>query len=66
MAVINKGIVKLRSYIPNKGNVQESNKSLYMALILDPRIRRSRLQAAGLSRGQEADTYNKLYADYQS
>ena len=37
-----------------------------MALILDPRIRRSRLQAAGLSRGQEADTYNKLYADYQS
>ncbi|CZR70301.1 uncharacterized protein PAC_20205 [Phialocephala subalpina] len=65
-AVINKGIAKLRSYIPNKGNIQESNKSLYMALILDPRIRRSRLQAAGLSRGQEADTYNKLYADYQS
>ena len=66
LVAIDKGITKLRSYIPNKGNVQESNKFLYIALILDPRIRRNKLQAAGLSKGQEANTYNKLYTDYQS
>jgi len=36
-----------------------------MALILDPRIKKERLQIIGLTNGQASDIYNKLYDAFQ-
>ena len=41
------------------------NKALYLALILDPRIKKEGLEILGLTQGQAIDIYNKLYLDFQ-
>ncbi len=61
---INKGIAKLRKYFPKQG-ISTNNKALYLALLLDPRIKRDGLETIGLTRGQVTDIYNRLYEDYQ-
>jgi hypothetical protein len=61
---INKGIAKLRKYFPKQG-ISQNNKALYLALILDPRIKREGLEAIGLTRGESIDMYNRLYTDFQ-
>ena len=40
------------------------SKALYLALILDPRIKREGLSNIGLGSGLESDIYNRLYTDY--
>jgi hypothetical protein len=41
------------------------SKALYLALILDPRIKREGLSNIRLGSGLESDIYNRLYTDYQ-
>ena len=62
---INKGIAKLRKYYPKLGNLNNKNKALYLALILDPRIKEEGLDNIGLSSGIKSDIHTKLLKDYQ-
>jgi hypothetical protein len=62
---IDKGIAKLRKYYPKTGVLVNRSKALYLALILDPRIKREGLKAIGLSSGLISDIYDRLYMDYQ-
>ncbi|KAH7317580.1 hypothetical protein BKA65DRAFT_483062 [Rhexocercosporidium sp. MPI-PUGE-AT-0058] len=61
---INRGLIKLRKYYPKTGNINENNKSLYLALILDPRIKQEGLEVISLSRNQAFEIYNKLKEVY--
>ncbi|PVH69969.1 hypothetical protein DL98DRAFT_541215, partial [Cadophora sp. DSE1049] len=61
---INRGLIKLRKYYPKTGNTSEKNKSLYLALILDPRIKQEGLEVIGLSRNQAFDIYHRLEEVY--
>ncbi|KAH7310351.1 hypothetical protein BKA65DRAFT_485028 [Rhexocercosporidium sp. MPI-PUGE-AT-0058] len=61
---INRGLIKLRKYYPKTGNINENNKSLYLALILDPRIKQEGLEVIGLSRNQAFEIYNRLKEVY--
>ena len=60
---IDKGITKLQKYFPKTG-INQSNKALYLSLILDPRIKKDGLEAIGLTYGQTIDIYNRLVTDY--
>jgi hypothetical protein len=55
----------LRKYYPKQGNLNNKSKALYLALILDPRIKREGLKNIGLTSGLITDIYNRLYTDYQ-
>ena len=46
---IEKGIAKLRKYYPKTGSINNRNKALYIALILDPRIKLVGLSNMGFS-----------------
>ena len=45
--------------------MSNKSKALYLALILDPRIKREGLDNIKLSSGLTIDIYNRLYTDYQ-
>lgn len=60
---INKGIAKLRKYYPKTG-IDNKNKALYLALILDPRIKEGGLSQLGLSNGTIIDIKTKLKEEY--
>jgi hypothetical protein len=59
-----KGIAKLRKYYPKTGALNNKSKALYLALILDPRIKKEGLIGIGLTSGMATDIYNRLYTDY--
>jgi hypothetical protein len=61
---INKGIAKLRKYYLKTSVLENKSKALYLALILDPRIKREGLTRIGLTSGIESDIYNRLKTDY--
>jgi hypothetical protein len=61
---INKGIAKLRKYYLKLSVLNNKNKALYLALTLNPRIKRKGLATIGLSSGIETDIYNRLRIDY--
>jgi hypothetical protein len=54
----------LRKYYPRNIVINEKNKSIYIALLLDPRIKRDGLESIGIPRTQAIDIYNKLKIDY--
>ena len=57
-------MAKLRKYYPKTGVLENKSKALYLALILDPRIKREGLTGIGLASGIESDIYNRLKTDY--
>ena len=44
--------------------MDNKSKALYLALILDPRIKRVGLAGIGLDSGMVSDIYNRLKTDY--
>ena len=44
--------------------MDNKSKALYLALILDPRIKRAGLAGIGLAPGMVSDIYNRLETDY--
>jgi hypothetical protein len=44
--------------------LDNKSKALYLALILDPRIKRAGLAGIGLDSGIVSDIYNRLKTDY--
>ena len=46
---IEKGIAKLRKYYPKTRSINNKNKALYIALVLDPRIKLVSLSNIGFS-----------------
>ena len=44
--------------------MDNKNKALYLAFILDPRIKRAGLAGIGLASGMVSDIYNRLKTDY--
>jgi len=61
---INKGIAKLRKYYPKTRALNNKSKALYLALILDPRIKKEGLIGISLSSGIIINIYNRLYTNY--
>ena len=61
---MDKGIAKLKKYYLKQGNLNNKSKALYLALILDPRIKREGLSNIGLSSGLVNNIYNRLYTNY--
>jgi hypothetical protein len=64
LKLLDKGITKLRKYYPKTSVLENRNKALYLALILDPRIKREGLINIGLTSGLKSDIYNRLKTDY--
>ncbi|CZT13965.1 uncharacterized protein RAG0_17661 [Rhynchosporium agropyri] len=60
---INKRLAKVRKYYPKEGFIGDitRNRALYIALVLDPRIKREGLSNIGLSSGLESDIYTQLH-----
>ena len=58
------GIAKLRKYYPKTGILDNKSKALYLALILNPRIKQEGLSSISLSSGMSSDIYNRLKTDY--
>jgi hypothetical protein len=52
---IDKGIAKLRKYYPKTGALVNKSKALYLALILNLRIKREELEVISLSSGLISD-----------
>ena len=44
--------------------LNNKSKALYLALILNPRIKQEGLASIGLSSGMSSDIYNRLKTDY--
>ena len=63
---INSGIAKLRKYYPKSGALENKTKSLYMALVLDPRLKEEGLKSMGLSTGFISDIMARLKTDFDS
>jgi hypothetical protein len=61
---VNKGIAKLRKYYLKLNILNNKNKVLYLALILNPRIKRKGLATIGFNSGIETNIYNRLRIDY--
>jgi hypothetical protein len=59
-----KKITKLRKYYPKTNILNNTNKVLYLVLILDPRIKKEGLTGIGLISGISSDIYNRLKTDY--
>lgn len=63
---INKGIAKLRKYYPKSLFISSKNITLYISLLLDPRVKQEGLASLGLSTGHISDIYTLLKAEYNS
>jgi hypothetical protein len=61
---INKGITKLRKYYPKISVLDNRSKALYLALIINPRIKQEGLTSINLSSGISSDIYNRLKTNY--
>jgi hypothetical protein len=55
---------KLCKYYPKIGILDNKSKALYLALILNPRIKRIELAGIGLDSSIVSDIYNRLKTDY--
>ncbi|TVY31259.1 hypothetical protein LOCC1_G008680 [Lachnellula occidentalis] len=61
---ISLSIAKLRKYYPKYGIINDSNKAIYLALILDPRIKKAGLEGIRFTSGVSLDIETLLKADY--
>jgi hypothetical protein len=57
-------LAKLRKYYPKTSILNNKSKALYLALILDPRIKKDSLIGISLTSGIASDIYNRLETDY--
>ena len=56
--------MKLRKYYPKTRSINNKSKAFYLALILDPRIKKEGLSNIGLSTGITSDIESRLKTDY--
>jgi hypothetical protein len=63
-SAINNGIAKLRKYYSKTGSLNIKNKTLYLLLIFDPRIKIEGLSLIDLTSGLSIDIKNKLKEEY--
>ena len=61
---INKSIAKLRKYYSKIDILDNKSKALYLALILNPRIKWEGLTSISLSSRISSDIYNRLRTNY--
>jgi hypothetical protein len=57
-------IFKLRKYYPKTSVLNNKRKALYLALILDLRIKKEKLTNIRLTSGIVTDIYNRLRTNY--
>jgi len=57
-------MAKLRKYYLKTSLLNNKSKALYLALILDPRIKRDGLIGISLTSGIASNIYNRLETDY--
>ena len=57
-------MTKLRKYYPKQGNLNNKSKALYLALILNPRIKKEGLSNISLFFNIIKNIYNRLYINY--
>ncbi|TVY31256.1 hypothetical protein LOCC1_G008433, partial [Lachnellula occidentalis] len=61
---ISLGVAKLRKYYPKYSIINDSNKAIYLALILDPRIKKAGLEGIRFTSRVLSDIETLLKADY--
>jgi hypothetical protein len=54
----------LRKYYPNDAGINTKNKAIYIALLLDLRIKRAGLELTGITSSQATDIKTKLNIEY--